>query len=59
VHTAECRRHGRVSHFAWRSSGAAADDERVTDHNRVSTVRARESALLESPVLRIDIQADS
>ena len=51
--------HGRVSHFAWRSSGAAADDERVTDHNRVSTVRARESALLESPVLRIDIQADS
>ena len=31
VQTADCRRHGRVSDYAWRSIDAVAADEPVTD----------------------------
>jgi len=50
VQTADCRRHGRVSDYAWRLIDAAAADERVTDHNRAYCVRRmRESALCWTP----------
>jgi len=46
VQTAECRRQGCVTDYTWRSSDAAADDERLTDHNHAYCVRCmHESAL--------------
>jgi len=60
VQTADCRRHGHVSDYAWRSIDAAAADERVTDHNRAYCVCCTcESALLDTPRSKIGIQAIS
>ena len=45
VQTADCRRHGRISDYMWKSIDAAAADEPVNDHHRAYLHRTHEDAL--------------